>query len=300
MTNASVIELLKKGMGEAIIKAKIKQSTCNFDLSTNGMITLKDNKASDGLILAMIEKQDEQTENNKKAVRKIDQTKAIAPKYQAEVDLVLPNLYESGIFIYDPVDKIYNKLDATVITGNKSGGFGQMLAMGLTYGLANSKTQASLYGAKANLQIKNNNPVFYFFFDYQKSSINNSNNSVPSGDNYFNAISGFMTKASNPDNAVALTPNDFKLLDLKESKDKRTFVATSGNLYSQKGGVSTKQIENFKYERLTPTLYKVSFVEPLDEGEYCFYYAGNSSMQSSGYNFYQTNDMKVFDFGIKK
>jgi hypothetical protein len=160
--------------------------------------------------------------------------------------------------------------------------------------------EASIYGKKANLQIENVNPVFYFYFDYQKSSLNNSNNSPDvNSENYFGAIAGFAAKVGNPDNATALSPNDFKLIDLKEEKNKRTFISGKGNLFSTRGGLNAKQMEVFKYEKLTPTLFKVYFLEPLFPGEYCFYYAGNSSMQSFGFNFYEVNDMKVFDFGIQ-
>jgi len=321
LTNASVISMLKKGLSESIVKAKIKQSVCNFDLSTEALISLKENKVSEGVIMAMIEKSDQQnssspqnqtsttknlnvtynaslqTQTNKK---RADPDKVLNPKYQEEVNRVLPNLYESGIFIYDSKEQLYQKLDATVITANKAGGFGQALAAGLTYGLANSKMEASIYGKKANLQLENVNPVFYFYFDYQKSSLNNSNNSPDvNSENYFGAIAGFAAKVGNPDNATALSPNDFKLIDLKEEKNKRTFISGKSNLYSTRGGLNAKQMEVFKYEKLTPTLFKVYFVEPLVPGEYCFYYAGNSSMQSSGFNFYQVNDMKVFDFGVQ-
>ena len=139
LTNASVISMLKKGLSESIVKAKIKQSVCNFDLSTEALINLKESKVSEGIIMAMIEKselQDNssnqgssssaknvnvaftapiQTQSNKK---KVDPDKVLNPKYQEEVSRVLPNLYESGIFIYDPQEKLYQKLDATVITAN--------------------------------------------------------------------------------------------------------------------------------------------------------------------------------------
>jgi len=320
LTNASVISMLKKGLSESIIKAKIKQSVCNFDLSTDALISLKESKVSESLIMAMIDKADLQNAGNgqgynpttknvninyntslqsQTSKRKTDPDKVLNPKFQEEVNKVLPNLYESGIFIFDPKEKLYQKLDATVITSNKSGGFGQALAQAFTYGLANSKLEASIFGKNANFQIGNTNPVFYFYFDYQKSSLNNSNNSPDvNSDNYFGAIAGFAGKIGNPDNATALSPNDFKLIDLKEEKNKRSFKSGSGNLYSSKGGLSAKQMESFKYEKLTPTLYRVYFPEPLTPGEYCFYYAGNSSMQSSMFNFYQVNDMKVFDFGI--
>lgn len=317
LTNSSVVSMVKKGLGETIIKAKIKQSICSFDLSTDALIALKENKLSEGLIMSMIEKMDAQAsgtatmsntsssnlnttpQSSTAPKRGVDPNKVLNPKYQDEVNRVLPQLYESGIFVFNSVDNLFQKLDATVVTENKAGGFGQTLAFGMTGGLSNIKSEASLLGKNANLQLGSSQPVFYFYFDYQRSSLNNSsNNVVENTGDYFSTLTGFLAKQGNANNANALSPNDFKLIDLKEEKGKRTFISGKGNLFNARGGLTDKQIESFKYERLTPSLFKVYFTEPLNSGEYCFYYSGNSATQANIGNFYQVNEMKVFDFGV--
>jgi hypothetical protein len=54
MTNASVVELVKLGLGEAVIIQKIRQSDHNFDTSTAGLGQLKAAKVSDNIIMEMM------------------------------------------------------------------------------------------------------------------------------------------------------------------------------------------------------------------------------------------------------
>ncbi len=50
LTNDSVIELLKAGIGEDVIISKIQRSRHNFDLSVQGLVALKEGRASNRLI----------------------------------------------------------------------------------------------------------------------------------------------------------------------------------------------------------------------------------------------------------
>jgi len=55
LTNDSIIELLKVGLNEDIIIAKVEKSTCNFDTSVQGLIGLKKAGATDRLIHVMMD-----------------------------------------------------------------------------------------------------------------------------------------------------------------------------------------------------------------------------------------------------
>jgi hypothetical protein len=55
MKNAEVAELVKSGLSENIIIAKIKSSKTEFDTSSTALVKLKESGVSDNLILAMIE-----------------------------------------------------------------------------------------------------------------------------------------------------------------------------------------------------------------------------------------------------
>lgn len=68
LTNDSVIELVKSGMSEGIILAKIKNSNTNFDTSSNALLKLKESSVSENIILAMIESKPKAIEENKEEV----------------------------------------------------------------------------------------------------------------------------------------------------------------------------------------------------------------------------------------
>lgn len=54
LTNADVLMMLKMGLSSEVIIAKIKVSSCNFDTSPAALQELKNAKASDALIMAMM------------------------------------------------------------------------------------------------------------------------------------------------------------------------------------------------------------------------------------------------------
>jgi ankyrin repeat protein len=56
LNNAAIIELHKMGLGEDVITAKIKIANCGFDLSLEGLKSLKAAGVQDTVIKAMIEK----------------------------------------------------------------------------------------------------------------------------------------------------------------------------------------------------------------------------------------------------
>ncbi|MDB5135822.1 MAG: hypothetical protein JWP37_2425 [Mucilaginibacter sp.] len=56
ITNQTIIRLYRAGIGKQVIIAKIDNSTCNFDLSTDGLIDLKRNGVPDDLVSTMISK----------------------------------------------------------------------------------------------------------------------------------------------------------------------------------------------------------------------------------------------------
>src|ERR1035437_2266313 len=55
LTNASVVNLYSKGLSTSIIVSKIKTSKSNFDVSTDALIKLKDQKIPDDIVNAMVE-----------------------------------------------------------------------------------------------------------------------------------------------------------------------------------------------------------------------------------------------------
>lgn len=60
LTNQHIIKMVKAGLDSTILIAKINDSDANFDLSTDGLIALKQAGVRDEVIQAMMEKQSQQ------------------------------------------------------------------------------------------------------------------------------------------------------------------------------------------------------------------------------------------------
>lgn len=253
LTNETVIMLHKKGLGASIIINKIKTSKSSFDVSTDALIKLKDDSIPDDIVSSMIESAD----RNKVEV----------------VDLNDPAVIRaSGIYYFNPLDneKTLTRIDPTVVSGGKSGGVGQALAMRYSYGLANMKSTSMLSGSNAHKQIKSGNLVFYFYFDKGKGGLNQ-----------VGALNWWFATAS--------SPNEFALINLNPKKDSREFNTGKANAYGHSVGLDEDKKVRFDYEEVKDGIFKVIITGNLKPGEYCFIYTGATPSMHS-------ND-KVFDFG---
>ena len=253
LTNDKVIRLAKLGLQSSIIIQKIQTSFTLFDVGTDALIQLSDQGVSPEVINEMMATQ------SKAELAMADQK-----------DMNDPNTHRAtGIYYYNPKDneKPIRRVDPTIASSLKSGGFGNALARAYSYGLANEQLKSSLAGANSRTQIQEGNPVFYFYFD---------NNPNPNADNWFFAS--------------ATSPNEFVLLKLTEKKANREVVIGTANSYGSSSGINNKNNQDFTYDEVAPGVYKVTLTKPLKTGEYCFQYA---SLTPSRYD-----NNKVFDFGI--
>ncbi|HUJ09690.1 MAG TPA: hypothetical protein VL171_06655 [Verrucomicrobiae bacterium] len=234
LTNASVVEMHKLGLGDNVVIEKIKVSACNFDVGLDALKQLKDDGISDAIIQAMI------------AVG--SPTK---PETAATVGTVAgdPNdpqaAHETGIWLFQQLD---GKNKMTMLTPNTfdqvttGGGWG--VAWGGT-----AKSRAVLQGEHADLQIPSSVPVFYFYFDRSGSSLSSASK-------------------------VATAPNDFSLvqMEIRKSKHQRRLEIGKVNLGGSKQGLSPKVIRAIQSEKVGDGIYKVTPQENLKDGEYAFVY----------------------------
>lgn len=247
LTNQSVIQLHNLGMSKEIIIAKIQGTLSSFDASTDALIALKKAGVADEVVTAML------TKNTATAA-----TSGTAGQ-------------ASGLYYVNPVTKAYVELEPTVLTNSKSGGVGNALMQGMTYGLANSKIKGTLSGKTSHALIAGNSPIFLFVFD--------ANSKGGLGDN-----SAMFSSAQ--------SPNEFLLLELKADKDSREIVVGKANITGSNSGFADDSKILFNAKKTKPGTYEVSFTTPLDPGEYCFMLAA-SPMNKGMAN-------KVYDFSIKK
>ncbi len=276
LRNEIIIKLTKSKLPETVISSKINESVCYFDISVDGLINLKENLVSDNVINLMIQKQS-----------KLDAI--ISTNIKSNTNEKNYTFTETGLYFFK--NGTYTSLDPTIVstTNPKSG-------------LFNVKYKSQIEGGEANYQLDSKRPEFYFNFEPVKKSLNdaNANTSSTNKDNYLDQLFNKMGYGYNNSSYQAISPNDFKLIKLDKSKNKREFVSGRVSLYGQMDmSIDSKNLAPFKYEKVSANTYKLKFDKDLEPGEYCFLYLGNNNnkpyMQAYG-----QNNMKVFDFSIKK
>jgi len=253
LTNEKIIKLSKLGLQTSVIINKIQTSYTLFDVSTDALIKLSDNGVSADVINEMMKT------DTKIQIANANQKDMNDPKTMRKTGIYYYNSSNSG----NPLKRV----DPTVTSTNSSGGFGTALAQHYSAGLAKNKVKTDLAGSKSNLQINEENPVFYFYFE---------SNSNPGVDNWFFA--------------TASSPNEFVLVKLDEDKNSREMVIGESNAYGSSSGVPDKIKVQLVSTEIAEGIFKVTFKQPLKQGEYCFLY---TSSTPSRYN-----NNKVFDFGI--
>lgn len=251
ITNQTIIQLHKAGLSGAILKSKIESSPTSFDLSVDGLIALKKAGISDEVIQAMLTKTSQPIST---------------PQTSGDPVLIL----ESGIYYIDSVSKETIPLEASILTNQKRGGFGEALKRSLISPLINAKIRASLSGSSANEVLQQKKPTFVFVFDtIHQGGLNNNFT-------YFGAVQ---------------SPNEFFLVMLTVSKNSREVVVGKSNAVSSDIGIEDKLKIKFTFTKKRKGVFEVVPESPLPPGEYCFMYAASS--------LYSGMTHKVYDFSIK-
>ena len=250
--NTSVINLYSKGLSSMIIVSKIKTSKSNFDVSIDALIKLKNQKIPDDVVNAMVE-----ASISNSAISTADPNNPLSP-------------HESGIYFeLNTSHKELMELEPTVCSQGNTNAAAQIFVSSLI----NSKNTVTISGSEARFQIDATNsskPVFYFYFDPGKTSLNSG------------TVSFAFQNAS--------SPNEFMLIKTKVKNNSREFVTGKQNLVSSHSGIDNKSVIDFDMVKLSPGIYKVIPKEELIHGEYCWMYAGHTPKDQGA---------KVFDFGIK-
>jgi hypothetical protein len=255
MTNDEVITLTKAGLSPSIIIGKIRSGKSNFDLSTDSLIKLKQAGVSDDIVAAMLE-------------AKSGKSVANTPGPSMSPDPNDPmSKHSYGIYLFEDKDgqRKMTQLAPNVSAQNRTGG---MFTSGLTYGIGKVKIKSNLPGRSAALQIKDTQPVFYFYLDITSGGLNTSSG-VPS------------------------TPNEFAMIRFNQRSDNREVTIGKINAFGAKGGLSDEYVVQFNAQDMGNGVFKITPATPLTKGEYAFYLinSGNSNASSAV-------GAKFFDFGV--
>lgn len=236
VTNKTIIQLHKAGLGVGVLKSKIQSSSCNFELSTEKLIELNKVGIPDEVITLMMSKSG---------------TSSSAVNQENVIDNSV-NL-SSGIYYFDTITKKYIEFDPSVLTNRKSGGLGNLLNSTVS-GLFNSKERATLSGNEANLKFYNRKPTFIFVFDSTTSGFKNSNT-------FWGNVQ---------------SPNEFFLVKFKAVKKSREVVIGTTNNLNSDVGIEDKSKISFVSKKIKKGVYEVTPTKEMEFGEYCFMFAASS------------------------
>lgn len=268
MTNATVVTLVKAGLGDEAVIAKIRVTPNQFDLSTDQIIALKQQGVPSPVIAAML-----------------DSGSGAAAMAKAAVSVDSPDWrvpHAAGIYLLTGSGDAAKmaRIDPTTANQTKTGG---MLGYVVTGGLASLKMKSVIPNGHARVRATAPRPTFYFYFDEANSSLSH-------GANTGSFLAG---------PAVTITsPNEFSLIRF-DAKDNRreAKVGSFGTFTGAKTGVMDKDRIAFTYDRVAPGVFRVTPDADLAPGEYGFLY---SMSAGAGPGMYGGGIMtaRVFDFAI--
>ncbi len=176
---------------------------------------------------------------------------------------------KTGIY-YLALDSTEKPILPTVFSGTKT----RTLASAFTYGIASGKMKSILNGANSQNVLAENLPSFLFYFR-------------PFRDNQHLATDWWFRATT--------SPNEFVLVVLKSNKLKNTREIETGKVNLWVGtdaGVGNDKVIPFTIENCGDGVFKITPSQPLDPGEYCFFYKG--TIPQGGYT-----NQSVFDFSIQ-
>ena len=261
ITNTQVIKMVKAGLGQDVILAAIGNAKRrSFDLTPDGLISLKVGGVSDEIIRAM--QGGTETAPAAPAAAAAVRPAAAAAKPAPAAATSLP----AGIYVL--LDGKMVELEPSVFSQAKTGG---MFLSAMTYGLKKTKLKAVLRNPRAQQRVPAV-PEFYFRFEKTNSGLSDTG-----------GFMGYMQQAS--------SPNEFVLVRLKPSDTDRSIILGEYGSLGEDSGTRSKDTVSFQMAKLAPGYYKVT-PAALESGEYAFYYAASS--QAMGTN----TAGRLFDFGV--
>ncbi|MCB0783815.1 MAG: hypothetical protein KDC02_06215 [Flavobacteriales bacterium] len=135
LTNSDIVQLVKLGMSDDLILAKIEGSSNDFDMSTSMLVALKQDGVSDQVMAAMMKAASDDTK------KVVDLNDPLSP-------------HRPGIYYKNDQGELVEMLPSAVSDTKQRGGFGKISFI------------YKLDGARSRTNVKRT-PVFYFYFSTQ-------------------------------------------------------------------------------------------------------------------------------------
>jgi len=260
ITSNEVISLLKAGVSENLIRARLAKAGQPVDMTPDEMVALKQAGASDELVTAVL------------CPASGAQAFGTALHRGGENDPIAP--HDSGVYWFDEhpdgsAQMVF--LERAAYVGGESSG---LFASLITMGIAKANWKAVIQGSRSAVRLDTGSPTFYFYFEDHAAGLGRSAFMVPNISN----------------------PNQFTLVRLDCRKDSRETVVLRAGAFGASVGTDRDARVPFKSERIRPGVYRVMPARPLPPGEYCF--LADSVVDSNPYDAQMGNRTDIFDFGV--
>lgn len=241
LTNADVQKMVEAKLSDALIVSKIRASTCGFDTSTDAILKLKSQGASDAVIEAMVACGKQASPVPAATVAPPDPSNPLSP-------------HPPGIYWLAKKEaaQTLTRLEASSYGGSKSAG---VASTAFTWGIKKAKWKAQLPGAHAALRTNNASPEFWFYFE--------------------DASAGF--GRSGPGGGQASKPEDFALARMEVQKTERQLVVGQASAFGNSSGLRSQDTVSVEVQKVATGIYKVTVTKPLEPGEYCFVPPGSAA-----------------------
>ena len=272
LTNADVIELTGAGLPPKVIVAKINSSAGDFDTSVEALLALAEAGVDADVLEAMAQGGNGGAEGNAPSgTIRVGASRAANVRSNFRGTLC----EAPGIFLEK--DGALVDLDATTTAQTRTG---SGVLSNLTYGIVSTKSKAAIRGMQANSRTSQASPAFWFCFEEAEAGLS------------------YQTSG-------AVNPSEFLLVSFKvnQRRRERTFEIGKFNVWTGgQAGTPPKQLRDVTYEKVKAGVFRVEVAQPLDPGEYGFYYAGQGSL--SGFGFVAMapgagGGGKIFAFGVE-
>jgi hypothetical protein len=238
ITNDSIIALTKAGLSEGLIIDKVNSEACNYDVTTDKLISLRQSGVADAVIGAMVRR-----------CATLSQQRGIAGDDSSSDPKVRhsPGIYAMESWL-NP-----NKLQGirpSKPSGVRSTGNGSIIFPFVT--------KMVVPGTTSHIEVPTNNPEFYFYFNASDEKVSDfgMENSMA---------------AQSPDE-FSLVKFSKKGEDREISVGKVSFY--EGFAVSARKGVDAKYTIHFQTDQVGEGMYKVTIDKGLDAGEYAFIFTG--------------------------
>jgi hypothetical protein len=234
LTRETIIQMIKAGLPEDVIVAKIESQAMPPKLSVDDLIALKTAGASDGVLRILAggtPKTDPEAAGGATHAQPSDPNDPMAP-------------HDPGVYLM-VTDRQTNKKRMVLIerAGSGHAKTADVLGHTFTMGIVKAKAKTEIPGPRAAARTRDAKPEVYMYFP-------------PNG-----ALGATDTISS---------PGQFTLLKLEAKGDHRETTIYKLGFASASAGTDEKKTFRFNSEKIRPYAYKVMPDGSLPEGEYAF------------------------------